>query len=410
MGPKVMAKLPTLEFVTDPKRIAEIDKARDRAKIATVNSLVRGKPAKKFDPRATLADAFKDPKLAIDYFKVGPPGMKYSRLRSLAAQAKMHVLDDEATILAAELAHASVESMLRILKLAIPKNQYSWFELPANTLMRVRQQQNSVQSIVSRPESARMCIFVEWFAEERYFVCHCIEHDQEGSGGYFVWPVAYRVSVDGPVLLRKGDSNIVIDSATKTAKLVDEIEHENLTIEQASYVWGYDSSKHDLTPLIDKAICEVPADYAPYIKLPVIKMSIREMQGFTRLVCAILAMLNAVPVVEVTSRPKGQRLVGGASRPYVERTTISVNIPKRVRMRRAFAERAIAREVKRRKHHHVDPHFRHLEHKPKAEGWQACITPWGTPGYRKLVRDHWRGDKDLGKVAEKTVIIHGPRA
>ncbi len=308
----------------------------------------------------TLFDDLQDPKKAIH--RTENYALRHAALLSGLKHARKYVLDTPASLLVHRLAYATPKELLRMLQVALPPAKTTWVELETDSEAPGTYGALVTSSLCGDTFTATITL------RDRLY-----QHT--------VLPTKFVVSL-GSALVISGD------------------------VPGAGNVWGFAEGTDGLAGLEGRAYVDAPRVHPNDLNglrasLPV----------FLRCVVAALAMLNSVPTVMVESRPRGLRLVKGQMRPYADRTTVSLNIPKRVRAHRAYALKQINKEIHRKRLHEVRGHYRHVSHKPQAPGWTAGINPiTGEPCWRKSIAPHLRGDPNLGVLEAPVTMVHGPRA
>lgn len=354
-------------------------------------------------PAACLADDFMEARHAIATADVITQAN--DELRPFVKRAHKYVLDDAATVLACQLSNSAPEQMLKMLGAARPPFPVTWVELPAKVMLDARGYignpswtEQQIFAADNRSPAARVGILI--IEKEDLIAIYLIEHGDDPPH-HFTWPVSFLLALEGRPWMEE-------DLAGRKVSRDD-------LISLAGAFWGYSPSPA-VAPLIGRATARPPEPRDPSSKAElaaVIEMtetSVRETAGITRMAIAVLAMLNSVPIVETEFRQTGMRLLKGAMRPYSLCTTVSLNIPRRVRRIEGYARKAIGAAAARKRLHEVRTHYRHLPRRPLAPGWTEAIGPEGEVCWRKPIKGHLRGDPDLGVAEPKTTIVHGPRA
>jgi hypothetical protein len=346
---------------------------------------------------ATLADDFMNPALnALKSLPIHP------RRIQAVKNARKYVLDDNATAVASQLCSSLPGDIGRMLNLFLLPAQTTWVEMPSAAMHMHRCNSKWFDEHAAHPEAKTGLLF-QRFDDVNEIVITVVEHANDGDfPGYIMWPLDYALHVDNTSFFDNDvHGRLVADPNTEEASQI-----------VTAMVWGYDEKLADMSPLVGKAIAHTAnlEEMLSPEELETLSFNtMKELSGALRLAVATIAMLNAVPIVYTENRATGVRRMQGGIKPYFVTSTISLTIPKRVRKPVDFVRRAIASEIKRKRLHDVRSHFRHLEHKPKAEGWVEGIHPGtGKLCWRKPVKEHTRGDAQLGRVISNTVVI-GPR-
>ncbi len=123
----------------------------------------------------------------------------------------------------------------------------------------------------------------------------------------------------------------------------------------------------------------------------ILEQNIDECQGLLGYVIATLSLINSSFVSYTTSAtPKGRRLSGGRSAPYLTHRTVKINVPSTVRNVNRYLTQHIIEQHRRA--HRVRGHWR----KEHFRGGRAVKRSW--------VKDHVRGDASLGFISQEHVV------
>lgn len=400
---------PGNKFLTVPKDQRDALMATGRyQEVSPEDTVILHKPRRRL-AGAMLADDFMDQRLCTMQHSVVADTNE--ELRSYLRTARKYVLDDEATRLASNLSCSSPEQVARMLEVAVPPANVTWIEMPSAVMLDARRRAKDTAGFTEaqeaymdrRPADCRIGLLIiqdpGLHKDGNVWGLYAVEHG-DTVAEHFTWPIGFMVATEGRPFLP--------DESHDLGPLTEEF--------MTAKVWGYHETAPALKVLNGRGFVIMPSTYSRTERTKelvdgIAATAMQELSGITRLAVACLAMLNAVPVIETEGRPPGSRLLkGGRTAPLYARSTVSLSIPRRVRAKEAFARRAIAAEVKRKKLHEVRPHFRHLTRKPAQDGWTQAIHPLTLqPCWRKKIDGHLRGDPELGVVEHRTTIVHGPK-
>ena len=333
----------------------------------------------------TLFDDLQDPKTHVRKHPYPEDVAVLSRLK----HARRFMLDEQASLLVDLLCRTNPKELLRILQVAAPPARTTWVEM--------------YQPGVKRSGSGALL----------YKFGALVQTGEEG-GTLSITQTSHVAGVSTPDTLHRplpGTARFDGPEQLRTAMLssiftvaLDGAPYKKLGAAKTAAIWGFEPDTEGLAGLDGRIRVPGNAELVDLKNLSLLSI-------FLRATVVSLAVLNSVPTVMVESRPRGLRLVKGQMRPYADRTTVSLNIPKRVRAHRAYALKQINKEIHRKRLHEVRGHYRHVSHKPQAPGWTAGINPiTGEPCWRKSIAPHLRGDPNLGVLEAPVTMVHGPRA
>jgi hypothetical protein len=334
----------------------------------------------------SLAERYRDPANEYDWFRANNREYESPVQRQLMISAKRYVMDEAATRLAVQLSTAQPRTVLQQLDAIEPPAPVVWIEWPSEVFLEERAKLGTlVMPREHHPPQARTGALIEFV--DNIFRTWCIEdgfEDEKGDfrGKVICWPISYHVALTGTPYRHDNDTHLI---------------------------WGYQTlGPSDVTPLKGRAIATVHPSIHSRLGPEGELVMLQEMQGWTRLVVATLAMFSTVSVVETLPRPAGRVLLGGVTRPRLQTDRLVLRVPRKIRKVVKWAQRAISnRAAVRHKLHEVSEHYRHLDFQPRAEGWEAILMN-GEAIWRKKIARHLRGDPALGVVEHKQTFVVGP--
>lgn len=324
------------------------------------------------------------------------------------------VLDDDATKLICQTAHAEPKIIAKMTELCVSPYDKLWVEMSYSVMdQEIRSQTSNGLSREVHPDERIAFVFENLDGAVQV---RCVQHVDGNPKKVHEWPVAFLISNTGDELDRKNMQRYAHDSAEKI--LVFPGYDDDLL--QTGYFWGYEKSFPGLDKLtwkgetmvlshIEKGMWDFNVDM-PHI----VNLAARELRGMPRRAVATLALLNTT-IVQIAdrTRPPGRFLVGGSQpKPFLSRTTAVLNVPHRVRYIREYVEKEIRDEVNRirKRRHKVKGHFRHLPYEPlNGDGWVPCFCPGREPGkyWHRHIHEHERGDESLGYVDHPYTVARG---
>lgn len=135
-----------------------------------------------------------------------------------------------------------------------------------------------------------------------------------------------------------------------------------------------------------------------------------DQMGDLAMLISALALINEVPVRFVPFRPSGHLRAGGALRPFMVSSVVSIAVPQTRRRIKEF-ERTILRaaDALKRKRHEVRGHWRHCDRLPGThpERWERFEDRDGRLRWRTWIANHARGDAGEGFVQQTYEVIKG---
>ena len=339
---------------------------------------------------ATLAERFRDPKNDGEVWLARELGHRHvpdnNPVRRFMLEAKRYVMDDDALRLAVDLSESMPRQVLHQLDAIEMPAKSVWIEFSSAALTKQRLKYGTLEDVpADRPDTAR-CGMLIHEREPGLIQTWCIEDGDPDEfkardGMIVAWPLSYAINLPGPVEMHRAPKDF------------------------NGIVWGYGQLADDLQVLDGRAWPTMDPSYKRVFGESGARKIMYELRGWTRLTVAMLALFSTVATIEEVPRPEGHVRLGGMVRPRLKSDRLVIYVPRTIRKPVPWARKAIHRAAQhKRRLHEVSRHWRHLEKRPSAPGWEPVLIG-NKHMWRKEIEAHLRGDPNLGVVEHRETYV-----